>query len=203
VSDSIAVERWAGEVRINLVRLAALLVFYGHHLVNVYFYHDDPTLTPAYIRAVTAVAVAWACLVLLLHVALSRRWLPPWLPFAAALSDVALVTALLIASGDVRSPLLVQYWLVIATTPLRLSLPLVTTTTVAAMLGYLVALGHYVFVRVGATAYYADAARRVPRVQQGITLLALVAAGVLAGQAVRQARRLAIGYPVTVASPEE
>jgi hypothetical protein len=149
------------------------------------------------------VAVAWACVVLLLYLALSHRWLPPWLPYAAALSDVALVTALLISGGDVRSPLLVLYWLVIASTPLRLSLPLVTATTAACALGYLVALGHYAFVLVGATAYYADAARRVPRVQQGIILLGLVAAGVLAGQAVRQARRLVVGYPVTVAPPEE
>jgi hypothetical protein len=196
------VEAWASEVRVNLIRLAALLVFYSHHLINIYLYRDDPSLTPDYVRGVTAIVVAWACLVVLMHVALSRRWLPAWLPYAAACGDVGLVTALLTV-GDVRSPLIVLYWLVIATTPLRLSLLLVVATTAATMFGYLIALGHYAYMQIGAAAYYADAARRVPRVHQGIVLLGLLTAGALAGQAVRQARRLVDGYPVTVATPEE
>jgi hypothetical protein len=35
-ADARRVEAWAGEVRVNLIRLVAVGVFYGQHLVNVY-----------------------------------------------------------------------------------------------------------------------------------------------------------------------
>lgn len=38
------VEAWAGEVRLNLVRLAALTAFYACHLVNVYLKREDTEL---------------------------------------------------------------------------------------------------------------------------------------------------------------
>ena len=33
-------EGWAGEIRVNLIRLVALVAFYGNHLVNVFLGHD-------------------------------------------------------------------------------------------------------------------------------------------------------------------
>ncbi len=30
------IEAWAGELRVNLLRLTAIAAFYGHHLLNVY-----------------------------------------------------------------------------------------------------------------------------------------------------------------------
>ena len=48
------VEGWAGEVRLNLVRLAALFAFYAFHLVAVFLSRDNPDLAGAYHVKVTA-----------------------------------------------------------------------------------------------------------------------------------------------------
>jgi hypothetical protein len=190
-TDRIALERWAGEARVNLIRLVALLAFYGYHLIDVALSRDDPAYTPDYRAAVAALALAWAGVVVLVHAWLRAGRLPPALPYLATLADAALVTALVTVSGGPKSPLVLLYLLVIAAAPLRLSLRVVYVATAAAVLGYLIALGHYVFVRVGASAYYADPALRIPRPQEVVTVLALLTAGLLAGQAVRQAHRLA------------
>jgi hypothetical protein len=202
-ADACRLEAWAGEVRVNLLRTVALIVFYGHHLINVWA--GDPTLTPQYNATVTAVVFAWVLAVFVLHVCLSRRWVPPALKYFATFWDLALITALLIASpAGPRSPLIFLYFVVLAAAPLRLSVALVQVTTLAVWAAALLALGHYVFVRVGPDAYYAaDSRTRIPRTSEVIFLLAVGAAGLFAGQVVRQARRLVHGYPVAVEEPRE
>ena len=191
VGDRLAVERWAGEVRVNLVRLTALVAFYAYHLFDVYQNRDNPAYTPEYRASVAAVAFAWAGVVVLAHAWLRGGALPAMLPVVTTLADAALVTALVIVSGGPKStPLVLLYLLVVAAAPPRLSLRLVWIATLAAGAGYVVALGHYVFVRIGRAVYYADDAVRIPRAQEAVTVLAIVTAGLLAGQAVRQALRL-------------
>lgn len=189
--DRLAAERWAGEVRVNLVRLIALLGFYAYHLFDVYLNRDNTAYTPEYRASVAAVAFAWAGVVVIAHALLRSDRLPAGLPVFTTLADAALVTALVTVSGGPKStPLVLLYPLVIAAAPPRLSLRLVWLATAAAGLGYLAALGHYVFIRFGTAVYYSDAAVRIPRPQQAVTVLAIVTAGLLAGQAVRQALRL-------------
>jgi len=202
--DARRIEAWAGEVRVNLIRLVAILGFYGHHLVNVYLLRDDPTVAGRFHAAVTALVLAWSAMVLALYFCLSRRWLPPWLMYATAAWDIVLVTALLMLTGDPRTSLATLFFLVIATAPLRLSLPLVYAATLGAMLAATVMMGGYVFGVVGTTDYY-DPSKgyQVPRTSEVIFLLALGAAGLLAGQVVRQARRVAEGYPVRVVEERE
>jgi hypothetical protein len=190
-ADRTAVERWAGEARVNLVRLTALIAFYAYHLFDVYQNRDNPAYTPDYRAAVAAVAFGWAGVVVVAHAWLRRGQTPAVLPVLTTLADAALVTALVTVSGGPQStPLVLLYPLVVAAAPPRLSVRLVWVATLAAAAGYLVALGHYVFVRVGTAAYYSDPAVRIPRAQEAVTLLAILTAGLLAGQAVRQALRL-------------
>ena len=186
------IEEWAGETRVNLIRLAALLVFYGHHLVNVYLFRDDPRIAGPFHLAVTALVLAWSAEVVVLHLCLSRRYLPEWLKYAATAVDIALVTALLVVAGDPHTWLAALYVLVIAAAPLRLSLPLVYFATLGSMAAYGFFLGYAKFwLELGPE-------QRLSRPNQVIFALALGAAGILAGQMVRQARRLAQGYPVTI-----
>jgi hypothetical protein len=194
------VETWAGEVRVNLIRLVVIIAFYGHHLVNAYFFRDDAGLTSEYNTAVTALVLAWSCSVVFLHFCLAQRWMPPWLKYAAILWDVLMVTALLAlpGAGGVKSPLAVLYFLVIASAPLRLSLRLVYVATLACMVGYLFLLGYQAYYLVGYEKYYATSELRIPRTTQITFLLALGGAGLLAGQVVRQARRLASAPRVIV-----
>jgi hypothetical protein len=196
-ADAQRIESWAGEVRVNLIRLAAIIVFYGHHLVNVYFFRDDKSLPGSYHSAVTGLVLAWSIAVLAIYLCLSRRWVPPALKYLATAWDIILVTALLIVTRDPKTMLAVLYFLVIESAGLRLSLPLVYTATLGSMAAYAFFLG---YVR-----YWLEirAADRLSRPNQVVFLLALGAAGILTGQVVRQARRLLGGYPVTVVEPKE
>jgi hypothetical protein len=206
--DARRLEGWAGEARVNLLRAASVIAFYGQHLLNLYAFHDDlgfAEVAPraAYHVAVTAVTAGWALAVLGVYVCLSRRWVPPGLKYAATFWDLALVTALLCLSPDgPRSALIFLYFAVLAASPLRLSLRLVQVTTFATWAAALLMMGHYVFVRVGAARYYEPGSPyRVARGSEVIFLLATGVCGLFAGQVVRQARRLVEGHPVTVRGP--
>ncbi len=203
-ADARRLEAWAGEARVNLIRALALVVFYGHHLLNVYVFKDD-SAGGAFHAEVTAIVIAWTAAVFALHVCLSRRWVPPALKFVASFWDLLLVTALVVVSPEgPHSPLVFLYFIVVAASSLRLSLPLVYATTLGAWGGALAFMGNYVFLKVGRDAYYAaNSPYRVSRTSEVIFLLALGAVGLVAGQAVRQARRLVEGYPVLVEDPKE
>jgi hypothetical protein len=88
--------------------------------------------------------------------------------------------------------LAVLYFLVIVAAPLRLSLALVWAATLGTMAGYAFFLG-YVRWRLEL-----PIEQRLSRPQQVVFLLALGAAGLLAGQFVRQCRRLVRGTPLPV-----
>jgi hypothetical protein len=185
-------EGLAGEVRVNLIRLAALVAFYGHHLVNVFVLGDNPALRGDYHVVVTSLVLAWALTVLIVHFCVLRRWVPAGLKYVVTVWDILLITTLLMVGGDGRTMLAVLYFLVIVAAPLRLSLPLVWTATLGAMAGYAFFLG-YVRWRLEL-----PIEQRLSRPQQIVFLLALGAAGLLAGQFVRQCRRLVYGTPVPV-----
>jgi hypothetical protein len=204
-SQAQRLEAWAGETRLNLIRAIALVVFYADHLLNVYVWRDPGTREGAFHAQVTALVLAWAAGTFLVHACLSRRYMPPAFPFVVTFGDLAFITALLAVSPEgPRSPLVFLYFLVVAAAPLRLSLPLVWAATLGAMAAAAVMMGYYVFFRVGREAYYRDGSPyQVARVSQAIFLLAVGAAGILAGQVVRQARRLVYGYPVTAEGPRE
>jgi hypothetical protein len=204
--DARRLEAWAGETRVNLVRAAALIGFYAHHLLNVFVLSNDPSLRGAYNLKVTSVVLAWALAVGALHACLSRRWVPPALKYVATFWDLAMVSALLLAdkTAGPHSPLIFLYFLVIAAAPLRLSLRLVYAATLGAMAAATLMMGCYVFALIGSTDYYAPGSPwQVPRPSEIVFLLSLGAAGLLAGQVVRQAKRLVQGYPVTVEEEKE
>jgi hypothetical protein len=202
-TDARRIEAWAGEVRVNLVRLAAILIFYTHHLINVYLIRDE-TIPEMYHATVTVLVIVWTGAAGVLHVCLTRRWVSPEIKYVSTLWDIVLATVLLAVTPDgPKSALTVLYFLIIASTALRLSLALVYVATVGSGVAYLLLLGYYFYAVIGAENYYSSP-QRVQRTQEIIFWLGLLAAGALAGQSVRQARRLVRGYAVAVAeNPEE
>jgi hypothetical protein len=207
--DARRVEAWAGETRVNLIRAIALVVFYAHHLLNVYVF-KDPTLGTEAQRSVfhgkvTAIVLAWAVGVFVLHLCLFRRYVPPVLPFVAVGWDLVLVSLLVGAAPEgPRSPLIFLYFVVVASSPLRMSLPVVWFTTFGTMVAAVLLMGYYVLFQIGGfAAYYSNEKARIPHASEVIFLLAIGACGLLAGQVVRQARRLVRGYPVIVEGPRE
>lgn len=198
--DMSRLESWAGEVRVNLIRASALVVFFANHLLDVYLFTPDRAQILAFHQLATGLVLVWVAGVLALHFSLTRRWVPPALKFVSTAVDLSLLTTLIIFSPDgPRSSLILLYFLIVAAAPLRMSLPLVWFATVGGMLAFVMVVGDYVLRKVGWHAYYASDTLRLPRAQQYLFLLALGAAGILAGQVVRQARRMVQGYSVRTA----
>src|SRR3954466_15801325 len=71
------IEEWAGEIRVNRVRLAAIIVFYARHLVDVWDQHRHGITAGNYHAQVTGVVIAWTAMVAALHWKLSQRRVPP------------------------------------------------------------------------------------------------------------------------------
>ncbi len=199
-ADRARLEAWAGEARVNRIRVTAVVVFYAYHLLNVFVLsRDDPTIRGRYHLAVTAAVFAWGMLGLLAYACVSRRWVPPWLKYATTAADITLLTGMLSLTGDApKSSLVVIYLLIIAAAPLRASLRLVYFTTLGSIAGYLFLVGVYAYWLVGYERYYSRPELRIPRTQQVIFVLALGAAGMTAAQVVRQMRQIATGYVVKV-----
>jgi hypothetical protein len=202
--DARRLEAWAGETRVNLIRAIALVVFYAHHLLNVYVFKDE-TAGGLFHAKVTAIVLAWAVGVFVLHLCLVRRYVPPALPFVAVAWDLVLITLLTSATTDgPRSPLIFLYFVVVASASLRMSLPVVWFTTFGTMLAAVLLMGYYAMFQMGGLMeYYNNDKARIPHSSQVIFLMAVGACGLLAGQVVRQARRLVRGYPVLVEGPRE
>lgn len=186
------VEAWVGELRVNVIRLAAIAAFTGHHLFNQFVLKQ--TFPPNYTASVISIAVAWAVAAAALHLALVNRWVPPLLHGVVVGFDALMTTSLLVLSEGPKSPLVVLLFLLIATAALRLDLRLVWTATLLALLSYGFVCGH---------ATWKKPEWRVSRRQEVIVALALGAAGLLAGQSVRQSYRFARDYADRVRPEEE
>ncbi len=173
----------AGERRVNLVRLAALLVFYANHLLNISFAHNDPLTTGRPHTAATALVLAWALSVVLIHLHLFLGHTPRWLGLAAVAADVLFITLLLCLSHDPRSGMSGLYFLVVLSAAVRLSLPMVYVAVLAAVAGY------GVFQAYTSHVWVAAGIQGISGTSQVFFALTLVAAGFLAGQMVRQSLR--------------
>jgi hypothetical protein len=185
-------ESWAGEVRVNLIRLVAIVVFYGQHLLNVYWFNPQSMDTSFHVR-VTLLTMSWAIVVAAIYFVHRKGLSHPAIKYLVTGWDVTMIFALVSLAGQPRGAFLMLFLLPIAAAVLRLSLSLVYVATGAASLGYLASLAHYIWIVVGSDAYYSDATLRVPRSEQIIVLLVFLTAGLLAGQAIRQTRRLVRG----------
>jgi hypothetical protein len=173
-------ESAAGELRINRLRLAGLVAFYGLYLLKIYVFKEKDSILPQYRTGFTVLTAAWLGMALGLQVCLSRRWVPAWHKYAVVTLDLVFVTAFLALAADPWSPLLGLYLLVLASTPLRRSPRLVGWATAAAILGYCGLLGYYVLGDVGAQEYFSNPAVRIPGALPFLVVLVLLGGGCLA-----------------------
>jgi hypothetical protein len=173
-----------------VIRIVALVVFYARHLIELMLSPPGAPVRGAYHLRVTVVVIAWAAMAAVVHVLLRRRQYPPAMKYITTVADVLMVTVLCAIAGGPTTPLVLLYFAVIAAAPLRLSLRLVYVTTAAAIIGYLVLLAYYAWYLIGYTRYYATPELRIPRGHEAIVILCMLISGFLAGQVVRQARRM-------------
>lgn len=176
-------EDYGGEARVNLLRLAALAVFYVIHLANLYWL--IPEATAAVHTPVTAIAAAWGLLAIGIHLCLLRRILPTWLGYLATAADFLLLSLLLLVGDGPKSPMVDALFLIVIGSALRFRPKLVAFATVCAALSYLVVIGNAFF--------YREELRNA-RYEQVTFGAVLIVAGVITGQVVRRARALAEAY---------
>jgi len=181
------VERQAGELRANLLRLLAVAGFYGNHLIDVARQGIADPQQRLQFSATAVVVVMWGFLIGHVIVSLRLGRARPELMYLTTGVDLVLTTVLLMFLQGATSWLVLLYLLVIASTPLRLSVSLVRVATCGAWSGYLVlVVRHWYFSQDGQMILLEplDSARVV------IVLLAIGVSGLFAGQAVRQTLRI-------------
>jgi hypothetical protein len=191
-------QEYEGEARTNLLRIAAIGVFYSLELLNYHLLSTPDASFTQYHQKVTALAVAWTMVALAILLCLKRQIFPAVLKYLSAGCDLILLTAL--ASLEIEgapagrfgpfSPLVVVYFLIIALSALRFSLGLVWFSTLLAMLGYLALVG----LADSRESRWFDAQHAVPPVVTLITLAALGMTGVVVGQVIRRVRGVAQEY---------
>jgi hypothetical protein len=195
-------QQYDAEMRVNLVRIAAIGLFYSVHLVHQLASKGNiPVLTAIGLDlgtvvskqthvAITCVMLAWLMIGVLIHLLLRGQVFPDWLMYASTAADICFLTAILVLTSGPTSSLISGYFLIVIMSGLRFDLTLVRCTTFAAFLSYLFVLGCAKW-PIGLSKL--NALPTLPRYQQFMMIIALLLAGVLVGQGVRQARRLAIG----------
>ncbi len=188
-------EEFEGEGRANLLRVIAVTAFYAVELINYYGLQLGPLEMPPQVDrpfhlAVTTLTIAWLALCLGIAYCRHHHVFPAGLKFVSTGADIVLLTTVQSLGDGPKSPLVVGYFLILATAGLRFDLTLLRCATAGVLGGYLYLLG---FAR-----WFAPPERaplmRLPRYHQLIVVLALTLTGVILGQIIRRVHRLAEQY---------
>jgi hypothetical protein len=188
-------QEYEGEAKANLLRIIGIGAFYtielvNHHGLSIGFLELPKVegVDTRFHNTVTAIAAAWVMTSLGVLFALRQRMLPRGLKYASTAADIIYLTGILMLADGPRSVLVVGYFLIVALSGLRFSLPLVWFATCGSMCGYLFLLGY--------GRWFANPQRnlRIERYQEIIFLLALGLSGIVLGQILRRVRRIAEDY---------
>ncbi|MBX7106170.1 MAG: hypothetical protein K1X57_18970 [Gemmataceae bacterium] len=187
--DRLLAESWAGEIRVNLLRAVALGAMYLWHLIRFYS-GREVGFSPRYHMAVTALTIAGMVLVVVWHLILAAQVRPPILPIATTLGDLVIVTALFALSRNaLGTQSHLAYFLVVAGTAVRCSLPAVWVASLGSVVCYYSVI-----------LYWTQSSKVIADQPFGPWLYgmftpAILVAGLLAGQCVRQTYRIAGSEP--------
>ncbi len=186
-------QEYDGEWRANFLRITGIVLFYGIELINYPGLHlgfleipREESVDRRLHEALTALAVAWTAVSIAVHICLRWKLVPSLFKYVTTGVDIVFLTSVLVLADGPRSPMVVAYFLLIPLAALRFSLPLVRCATVGTILGYLFLCGY--------ARWFSGRDIRVPRYYQMIMIVALLLTGLLLGQAVRSARRMAREY---------
>src|SRR5687767_7825267 len=135
------IEGWAGESRVNTLRIAMVVGFYLNHLYHLGSYGPAGSIA-RYHLLITLLACAGAVVSWEIGRLLRARYFPSWMPFATMIWDTVMVTTAALVGNGPLSPVVVLYFIILAGAPLRLSRALVVATFVSVFCGYNFLLGH-------------------------------------------------------------
>ena len=186
------VERWQeyrSEIRVNILRVSCILVFYGIELVNFFGLKIGSlelvkVVDLEFHKKVSYLALAWSLMAGAVFFCLIQRFFPPILKYLTTSFDLLALTILLFIADGALSPLIICYFLIVMLSASRFNLLLVRFTTAGAVLGYLFTNGY---------ARWRDLPRP-PHYHLLIFTVTIVLTGIILGQIVRQARSLSEEY---------
>jgi len=190
--------QYAAEIRVNLLRICAISVFYTLHLagghpggigdwVGFLQLQQAGGIPPQRQLAITVLVGAWVLWSLTVHALLLDRVFPQHLPVLSICLDIIFLTAVLICGSGAASPLVCGYFLIVMMAGLRLNLWWVRLAAGGSLLGYLTILGCSRWPQGFLTQ---NPLPTVPRYHQITVCLAIVITGVIIGQIVRHVRQL-------------
>jgi len=189
-------QEYEGESRANLLRIAAIGVFYGVQLVHYYVFSARTAAETQFHQQATAIAVAWTMAALGIMLSLRRQIFPAALKYCTSACDLVLLTSLAALAAGPHSPLVLAYFVIVALAGLRFSLGLVWFTTLGAMLSYWLLVG----IADWRTSRWFDSRHAVAPVEQLLTLASLGITGIVIGQVVRRVKALAGEYAQRLAA---
>lgn len=181
-------ESWAGEIRVNFIRLVAILMFYGQHVLQV-LTAEPSTYNANYHLRATVLSLTWGLLVIAVYVMAKRQGYPPYLKYISTAYDILMIAATVKLTEGYLGVWNMIYLLPITATASRHSLRLVYFATGMAMGTYVCSLAFYVFWFVGTQKYWSDSAIQVRTTDFAVVILSMLTTGLLVGQTIRQARR--------------
>lgn len=183
------------EQRVNLIRIFAIVGFYlvhFWHVATLSFGEDlaasgggqvEQTIANQLQFNVSILCFGWLMQAFAIHLMIANRHVSRWLPNLATAGDLVWLTLLLCLSTGPGGPMVVGYFLIIMLSGVRFDLRLVRWTTVAAMMSYLVLLG---VTRWPLGMLKQVSLQSVPPYHEIMILVAMVVAGIIIGQIVRQ-----------------
>jgi hypothetical protein len=178
-------QQYYGEVRVNLLRALAIASFYLVELIN---FGVLQVVSLKFHQAVTAICFAWLLVCVVVFLCLRRGFLPAWLKYVTTVIDLVLLGSIMTVGQGPQSPLVAGLFLVLALAGLRFDLHLIWFTTFAAVFTY---LG---LAAIGSPDWFAIRDFGVPRSDQLVVITAIGWTGILIGQMVRHARRMALHF---------
>jgi hypothetical protein len=184
-------QEYDGELRACLVRVLAVVLFYGIFLTQYRTLAAQEGGTLLHQR-VTVIALAWLLLSLGTVLSLLARMLPAWLKYLTTMIDVALLTTLCGIGHGPNSPMVLGYFLILSMAALRFRIGLIALATLASIAGYMALVG-------SRDGVWLDSDHTTPVLQQSITIASLVCVGWVLGQCIYVARRVAMSYQVRTA----
>jgi hypothetical protein len=180
-------QEYQGEARANLLRVVALVVFYGVQLAQYLRLAEPDAANEAFQQHVTQVVAAWSLMAVAILILMQRRIFPAALKYVSTAGDVILLTLLASQGGGPSGPLVHVYFLIIALAAMRFSVGLIWLATIGSMFGYLALVGL-------ADPKWFDAEHTTPIADQLVTLASLGVCGLILGQAVRHVRKIAASF---------
>lgn len=145
--------QYDAEIRINVVRVAAIGIFYMVHLVHYLAVTNgsaplaflgldagDSLAAPMH-AAVTCVVLAWVMAAVGIHQLLRAGLFPWWLMYASTVGDLFFLTSVLALSSGPTGPLLSGYFVILIMSGLRYDLRLGSRDDVRSIMGYATLLG--------------------------------------------------------------